>query len=352
MFSPRIRRMLSTLFIPASLVGCSLIVPSEVPTYRCVGSDPSSCPAGLVCDATSLVCVIPPSPDDGGDDVIADEDAGLDAQPDRDVFEPSTMGGDCVVDSDCASGLLCGTSTILTTTIVPANSKAVCTKPCCRSSDCEAGFVCFPGGTGGNYCVSAEKADREVPPSGGKSAGQTCTTNNNCRSGLCTGGRCVDTCCDPGQCASGTTCRVATVNAHVSWACGVANGGSAKELAATCTDNASCKNDNCVQPFSSAKRCTPPCCSSADCSALGFSGNVCAYGSAGNDQLKWCYEPNAAGKAVGATCSDKAECASRYCDAELGRCANVCCTSDDCATGETCRPSPVGTPFLRCVKNR
>ncbi len=353
----RIRSVLAcSVATTMALVGCSLIVPSEVPEYRCSGVDPTSCPSGLVCDTTRLLCVPPATqPDGSDDDVPIDEDAGTDAGADSDAPSgPSPLGGHCVVDGDCRSGLLCGTSTILTTAIVPANSKPICTKPCCTSAECGAGFVCFAGGTGGNYCVSADRADRSPPSTGGRVGGQACTTHTQCRSGLCTGGRCVDTCCEPSQCASGSTCRVGTVDAHTAWICAAPNGGSAKDLTLQCSGNADCKNDNCVQPFSANTRCTPTCCSAADCTALGFTNNVCAYGGAGNDQLKWCYEPNVSRGArdLGATCTDNGQCKSRYCDSELGRCATVCCTSADCASDETCRPSPVGTPFLRCVKDR
>ncbi len=349
--------MLCSLAIVAALAGCSLIVPGEVPSYHCTASDPASCPSGLVCDPASLVCVLPSSQDDAGDDdVNPEEEAGLDAGRDQDApTGPSPLGGNCIVDGDCETGLLCGTSTLLTTAIVPVNSKPICTKPCCTSADCASGFVCFSGGTGGNYCVVAAKAKRTPPTTGGRTAGQACTDDGQCRSGLCAGGttkRCVDTCCAPDECATGTTCRVSTVNAHASWVCGEPNPAPAKDLKVQCSATSDCKNDNCVQPFSASPRCTPPCCSTKDCNALGFTNNVCAYGLAGNDQLKWCYEPNNNGKAVGATCTDNSECGSRYCDSELGRCANVCCTTADCANGETCRPSPVGTPFLRCVKNR
>jgi hypothetical protein len=102
-------------------------------------------------------------------------------------------------------------------------------------------------------------------------------------------------------------------------------------------------------------KCAPPCCKTSDCSALGLTDSVCAYGHAGNDQLKWCVAPLAdagSGAPLGAKCTDDFDCASRYCDAELRTCMNVCCTDDDCTGGARCVPSPVGTPLLRCVKPR
>jgi hypothetical protein len=349
--SPRLRRALVYgLFTTAWLGGCSVIVPSDVPEYRCSGNDPSSCPSGMVCDAISLLCVSP-TPEPDAPDEVPEEGTGEDSGADHDGPNgPSALGGECVIDADCEAGLLCGGSTILTTAVVPANTR-VCTKPCCTSANCAAGFVCFPAATGGNYCVAAAKADRTPPGVGGKGGGETCAGHTACRSGLCTAGRCVDTCCDPDQCAAGTTCRISTVNAHAGWACGVPAGGATKEVNESCSQNSDCKNDNCVQPFA-ALRCTPPCCRATDCTSLGLANNVCAYGQAGNDYIKWCFGPNAAGQALGATCNSNNECASRYCDSELGRCANVCCTNSDCASGESCKPSPGSTPFLRCVKNR
>jgi hypothetical protein len=372
----RLRRaMFYALATALGLAGCSVLVPSEVPDFHCTAGGALSCPSGLVCDATLLVCVAP-SNADAGDDVVSDEDAS-DASTDRDpTTGPSPLGGDCVVDGDCETGLLCGTSTLLTTAIVPVNSQPICTKPCCSTTECAAGFVCFSGATGGNYCVSAEKADRTPPTAGGKSAGQSCSVGTECRSGLCAGRcqnapgvacdkasdcqsggcsgtrRCVDTCCGANECASGSTCRILTVDTHVVWSCGAPNSGSgAKDLDASCTATTDCKNDNCVG--FPQKRCTPPCCRTSDCTALGFTNFVCAYGQNGNDRIKWCFEPTGGADApLGATCTADFDCTSRYCDGELRKCLNVCCTDDDCAKDESCRPSPVGTPLLRCVKDR
>lgn len=352
----RVRRTMASSLVTTAvaLVGCTLIVPNEMPAYRCVVGEPSSCPSGLTCDSASLRCVAARAPTDSGAQHVDDDaSAGADAKGEHDEpAGPSPIGGDCVVDGDCAEGLLCGTSTILTTAIASASSKPICTAPCCRSSDCPTGFVCFSGGTGGNYCVAASKAKRAPPPTGGRAPGQACGAHDQCRSGLCDAGRCVDTCCEPGQCAPGSTCRISTVDGHASWACGAPNAEPAKALTMACSGNVDCANDNCVQPFSAGRRCTPTCCGASDCAALGFINNVCAYGSAGNDHLKWCFEPNASGAPLGATCAADTDCASRYCDSELGRCADVCCTTADCASGESCKPSPVGTPYLRCVKNR
>lgn len=378
-------RRLAAGFVAAmlALAGCSIIVPSSVPAYHCLPGDPAACPASLVCDPTTLRCVGAGADGDAGDvDVTEDPaDAGDDLPVDG-ALRPSPLGGKCVVDGDCEDGLLCGTSTLLTTAIVPVNSQPICTKPCCSTTECAPGFVCFSAATGGNFCVAADRAERTPPPAGGKSAGGSCTKATDCRSGLCAGRcqdapgtacntaedcpsgacsgsrRCVDTCCASSDCTGGSTCRILTVATHVVWSCGAPNSGSAvKDLGETCSATSECKNDNCVGFPEPAKKCTPPCCTSKDCAALGFADHVCAYGESGNDRIKWCFavpsgDGGATSAALGAACNANFDCASRYCDAELRKCLNVCCTDEDCGDDEACRPSPVGTPLLRCVKDR
>jgi hypothetical protein len=339
-------RCLLPIVLPGWLVACSLIVTDELPSFHCTGSDPSACPTGLVCNSTTSTCEAPVDgavvDQDGGDAAIGENEGG-----------PASLGASCENDGDCKAGLLCGTSTILTTTIVPADGR-ICTKTCCTSQDCATGFICFPAATGGNYCVPAEKAARAVPGEGAHAGGEACSTSEDCRSGLCGDtGQCIDTCCAPSDCASGTVCRVADVNSRKAWACGPPAG--TLDVPQQCQSVERCKNDNCVRrAFSSTFNCTPSCCSAADCAAQGLANNVCAYGQSENkDWLKWCFEPNKDGGAAGTKCNgNNAECASRYCDRELGRCANVCCKDQDCAEDEHCQPSPGSTPFLRCVKNR
>src|SRR5207244_1905539 len=161
-------------------------------------------PSGMACDLASGRCIR------GGSlvDVIDNPDVeDPDGGPDKDSGDATPglakLGAECVVDSECETGL-CGTSTILTTSIISGSSKPICTQTCCTSNDCPSSFVCFSGGTGGSYCVPAVKAGRATP--GGNVAGATCSTPTQCRSGSCESGRCIDTCCTVSDCATGTTC--------------------------------------------------------------------------------------------------------------------------------------------------
>jgi hypothetical protein len=360
----------------ALLFGCQFIVPGEVPEFRCTTADTAACPTGMVCNPVSFLCVSPSSLPEGStvDGEPPDNPDGGDANRSETGSGLQDLGQDCVVDGDCKAGLFCGTSTVLTTSIVPVNSKPICTKPCCTSDECKEGFFCYGAATGGNYCVPGTRLGRE-PASGAsaKTAGTPCGNSSECRSGLCVGRcenipnlvctgpsqcdggpctlRCNDTCCENATCATGSTCRIESINQHVIWACGAPNTPANDfGIDRLCVGSTDCKNDNCVG--FPKRRCTPPCCKSADCTTLGFPGFACAYGAFGSDQRKWCFDPNDAGAPLGASCNLATDCLSRYCDPALQKCAAACCADDDCPEGETCRPSPVGTPFLRCVSSR
>jgi hypothetical protein len=336
----------ATVLAATSFFACSLIVPADLPDVKCASADPSACPPGMTCNLASGKCVAGTIAPDGPDDSDGEADGGGDGDATPGL---ANLGEDCVVDGDCQSGL-CGTSNILTTSIISASP--ICTSTCCTSKDCPSSFVCFSGGTGGNYCVPASKTGRAPPTTGGKAAGAACNgMNSDCRSGLCESGRCVDTCCLAANCASGTTCRVKEFltpsPTHFVWACAPPNdGGLDSTSSSTCAQQSECKDDNCV---GFPKRCTPSCCTASTCTQQGFSGNICRYGNTGSDQLKFCTPPISGGAALGTSCSFDTDCTSGYCDPELKKCAQICCTDDDCTSRATCKPSKSGTPFLRCV---
>jgi hypothetical protein len=330
----------------AALVGCQLLVPGDVPEFRCVGSDPSACPLGLVCDTTTSRCVQPASIQDAGEERVVDDDPP-DAPIDDAEAGPADIGGACINDEDCKPGLLCGDSFSLTSAII--DNKGLCTKPCCTSDDCPPSFVCFGAGTGGSYCVPADKAQRS--PTGFNKPGEACDSGADCRSGLCNGGRCVDGCCSADDCAEGTTCRIFHVEvpppARETWACAAPAIGVG--VGQSCQGGVKCQNDNCA---GTPLKCRPPCCNSQECVAIGSNFGVCAYGAIllSNTFEKWCLDENQKGpKALGESCSGHHDCESLFCDYQSKKCLAVCCVDEDCRPGEVCRPSPVTTPYLRCV---
>lgn len=348
------RRVAAATAIAAlSLFACSLIVPADPPDVRCASADPSACPSGTTCDLASGRCVRGGSLPDVNVDPDVEEIDGGDAGDEDVVPGLAGLGADCVVDSDCESNL-CGTPNVLSTSIISGSTKPICTSTCCTSAECPSGFVCFSGGTGGNYCVPAAKAQRTPPASGGKAAGATCSGDDTeCRSGLCEGGRCVDTCCVANDCAAGSTCRVYEIMtpapSHFVWACATGNsGGKDAGPDASCSVQADCRNDNCIGNVPN-RVCTPSCCNAADCTQQGFTGRICRYGTTGTDQLKFCTLPVNGGTAIGTDCQFDINCTSGYCDPELKKCAQLCCTDDDCASRQSCKPSKIGDALLRCV---
>lgn len=347
--APRIAVGVLALALAAG--GCQLLVSSDLPEFRCSAADPSACPSGTVCDLAIGRCVADAGALDGGEEDAGEDalEAG-DARSDQDAG-PLPLGAPCRIDGDCADGL-CGTSTILTPPITQGTGP-ICTKPCCTSAACPSGFVCFGAGTGGNYCVPAAKADRTPPSSGGKAPGALCNGNGECRSGYCTGGRCLDTCCRPQDCSPGTICRLASVNVpppgHDLWVCAPPKPGADGGVGAQCGNNGvDCQNDACIPTASG--NCRPPCCGKSSCASAGFPNGHCIYGLSNNDYFKFClFSTSGTDLPLGASCANDGECQSDYCDPEQKKCMEICCTDGDCPGGQSCRPSAVGTPFLRCV---
>lgn len=326
-----------------------MLVSDELPEFRCTGNAPTSCPTGLTCDPLSNVCVTVSSIRDGGD-------SGRDAERPETGPAPG-LGSSCRIDPDCPSGLLCGTTNLLTTTI--HQNAPFCTKPCCTSADCgSTAFVCYGAGTGGNYCVPADRAERTPSKTSPKSPGETCTESTECRSGLCDEGRCADTCCGDDECATGTLCRRTSLKGpgevtHAIWGCKPPNdGGAAPNDFCEFNRNDQCRHGACVGNPDGV--CTVTCCSTKDCTDQGMTDALCTYITSGAaDRIRACTAGTGGATPVGEACSSNVQCATRLCDPAMKTCVTPCCTSADCPSDEACLPAPQGgDPILRCQKSR
>jgi len=352
--------LVSAAMLAAAGGGCSLIVSGDVPDFQCSGTSPSACPSGMTCDPSGH-CVTGEAsvePVEAGDEEVTPDGDVPETSTDADATAgpPFDLGAKCRVDADCKSRL-CASSTVLTT-VITSSTGPICTTPCCTSSECSAGFICFNGGTGGGYCVPATLAQRTPPATGGKLGGSACTTSSDCRSGLCAGSTtktCADTCCVESNCFGASTCLIASVAApgpaHDIWVCAPPDPSATKQPGNACVDSLECQSENCIG-ISSGRVCRPSCSNTASCKSVsGFSAGHCRYGTSGSDFLKFCAVNGATSGSdpAGTACADLSTCQSDYCDAELKKCANVCGRDADCAANEACRPSGVGTPYLRCV---
>ena len=316
-----------------------------------VSLTPGCCQSPNVCDPGTLACV-PPGTQDAG----------------------ATCSGNLA----CTTGI-CGDPAELGSG-APTGALAECTQPCCTSADCGTGAICWGGGTGGNYCVSATAAGRSAI--GGGTPGASCSTGGDCRSGVCSGQTCEDTCCSDANCSGATTCAVATFAGNTTLACTIAGSTQPNQMCGSNADCASgfCANycsdavgDDCLQTIS---LCAQPCCSSNSCGM--FEGNqfVCnddyfpplsvsttTAPPPGTPVVPVCdyvqqLPPSGATPKgqVGDKCTTITECFSNLCTGTAstpGYCTDVCCVDSDCVTpGYVCRPTPTATGTnLRCVVN-
>jgi len=357
--------------------GCEAIVSDSLPaTIGCTGPTPGACPIGYECASGRCVeCATP-----GCIVIVTDagHDAGHDAGPldaGHDAADATLadgagdtgaalggLGAECAATSNCATGLFCLPSNELTNLGVASNS--VCSRPCCKDSDCGASNVCYPT-TGGNFCVTASAASH------------------------CTGGSCGTACCADADCAGGGSCALGTTYAgssvpscqkqSSSSLCGQdsqCTGGDGADCFADsdCT-NGACSSGNTAgqtcDSFTSSCQCVAQtgCCSASACTGSGGGKQACGwyttYDATGSQLVfRACNGTTAGAKANGETCTPSDTCAGGVCAnfTKLSEqlCTSPCCQDADCASVGpewVCRPYPVtiglgSLPLLVCEPPR
>lgn len=215
-------------------------------------------------------------------------------------------------------------------------------------------------------------------------AGETCTSNSECRSDrcgpICTGtgceqNFCIDWCGSDAYCGSTTAfCRVDRQAESIDGTCWPTNGPGlgASVVGDACTADTDCDHGMCA---ASTSTCTEACCQDSDC-GTGFTcsvqadqigtaslistgqscalntdcdTNICDNGTCAfrmSDTAPVCV-PDVAGqddRRAGAVCASNADCASNFCDSALGVCVDVCCSDAACPTGLGCELELVEVP--------
>jgi len=291
------------------------------------------------------------SADDGGDtsEASTDEASGDDtSRPGMDSGHPGDTGVKvdaactgvlcaCNHASDCASGVCALSETVGPALYQAAGNTSFCTRPCCNSVDCDAGTVCFASGVGGNYCVDPAWLGRASTLGTGM-AGSTCTSNAQCRAGLCASERCADTCCSfqstNAECAQGSQCAfggfpgAVSLDTHFTALCGPPGGASTG--GAPCNDSNQCAGGLCY-PSSPQDYCVEPCGSSTECAT----GSGCQLDFQDSDMYFACF-PWPGTDAEDTSCSSDMQCLGGWCQENL--CTNVCFTDASCVSGWRCTP--------------
>jgi len=223
--------------------------------------------------------------------------------------EPRKGNGESCVQNDECSSQVCA----LPEVIGLATAGRVCVEPCCSDNDCRLGEFCWDAGTGTRSCIPVdfEPSLHGRPSLGSRTAGQSCSNDGECRSGLCQSGTCIGPCRRPSDCPSDTGCAlVVREDGAAVTACrpGIQPAGG------FCSSDGQCAFGNCQCVFGVCGTCSEDqaCAVDGDCG-----GGGCSYFLVGDDRDAF------------AACNFD------------GSPTGACCTSEQCGDGNVCRPSMV-----------
>ncbi len=370
--------------------GCEVAVGDTVPAFACdPGADTcpphqvcngdthqcdpdctlAGCSGGDQCDSQSGLCIGVDSGmgaevsvnDSGAPDtsIAADTSPPADTGTVMDTSAPDTsgpcpgaVGCPCAGASACASGICADSLTVTTGLYNAAGMTSFCTQPCCTSSDCSAGTVCFATGQGGDYCVEPDWIGR-TQGTGSGGGGATCSTGRDCRSGLCgSGGKCVDTCCSSAsasaECSGGQTCQfdafpgLTSVDKNYSAFCATSQG--TRPTGDTCSSDSSCQSNFCAATGGSFQStCLGACRSTSSCGSGESCGYVLPPDQTANPMPVVAACVSGQGTLPeGATCNTTMDNCQGFCDPSTLLCTDVCFATSDCTkSGWTCRPETI-----------
>lgn len=226
-------------------------------------------------------------------------------------------GRSCGTDADCGGDRCVDTSggrqCVRFIDGTPSCAGGGSTGRCTLDSDCGADQICS-----GGSCVAR--------PTTGAELGGTCTQDADCRSGLCIGGACTQTCdwVRPGSCPGGFYCDDGASSSCTSGYCvrGTAGAGGLGSACAADTECASlyCDRGVCSQPCipGGAVACEP-----------GFSCQAGALPCRGSCQRA---------RSLGDACEGSDQCASGPCATrgDQSFCTQVCDSASPCPDGFSC----------------
>lgn len=317
-----------TCNLDADCTGANEICINNACTLRC------DAPGGLVCNSPQ-VC----NPATG-----------------RCVMGNLPLGDPCSDDAQCATGLCLNLT-------VGGMAREICSDPCGAGRECPLNFSCSDV-SGMSFCLSENlpnpPASFDTPPGGSCSSGSNTCQTGWCNTGT---NQCIETCQRDNHCSGfGNQCwtyeQTGTGGTLFDHLCIVPTSGNADR--AGCSTNANCRSGICNRY---ASQCAGHCCSDADCNSNESCAiydldattvvKVCMPRSA-----------TAGTGALGTACTAASDCESEVCiplnPADMAsprRCSTTCCNNADCAalpTGGRCRAfnGPVMNTIIgACIPN-
>ena len=222
------------------------------------------------------------------------------------------LGEDCTADNvNCEGDLLCAPLSGWNIN----NPKFVCTQACCQSNECGVAgsrSLCMPTKFGGGLCLPASYVPARSPNPGEALAGDACTNQSDCRSGLCKDKVCQDLCCADKSGCGGLVCTATreaatSLDTFMCQPSGPGNGASD----AACTKDSDCVSGLCLLQLDAKRHCAQPCRRDDDCPANFPNIYNCDYTTitAYNVKLRACF---------------------------LAKPGGACASANDCGSGDSC----------------
>ena len=352
-----------------------------------------ACPAPLVCEVASNLCVSGVSGDGGGgsDRPSGGDEAGQ-GGPSSDagcsLLDPASCGGGgqtcrsfcsggvetprcgpvgtakrserCASDADCAGGMAC-----LFGSCAGGGQVGVCKPFCATDSDCGPGSVCAAITCGGMATMAFKACRAPCDPT--KASG-VCPTGTTC--GVLSGSDAVDCfCSDAGTVAEGGKCDTGSCKPGL--ICTFESGSSVCRPVCRMDDPAGCAaGRHCVPVASHVKYggCSPgagpPPVTPSGCDLTLLagcpSGQACRLSCTGMGTGKTSCTAGVGTKQLGETCTADADCVPGFLcltnscpnGTKLSTCRRACKSDPDCGAQSECGPvncDSAATPFGACA---
>lgn len=230
----------STAQCGPGLVCSGLKVGATICTTPCVGSGNGGnddCPSGYAClnyESTTL---------DGLQICLADWQLGSSTPGYPFTTEPR---GACTADDNACQTGVCDTST------------DTCVAMCMADRDCGSDEVCYAWATDDGYLHVCYASDLDTY----FADGETCSSHDDCDSGVCANGVCANHCRSFADCSGDTVCNFYPMSGSTGWTpvCVTGDYDGTAALGASCSSDADCASEWCLDGV-----CTTPCATADDC---------------------------------------------------------------------------------------